>query len=181
MKKILFVILGLFVLSFQTFSKEQILINVGNEIFTKDMPDNYDEACETIRLLAGMYNDANEELNKLTLLINNSSSNNLDKLKEVENELSFVKSDLENVKSTNEQLEKKCKDLMSINNRLNMGFEFGPVFNFKDSIVGTHVGFIGIFRLIKNVHIGSSIFLDTYSITTNFDIGASFIVSFGIY
>ena len=63
-KKLLLMIISIFIL-FPVFSKEQISINVGDETFVKDMPENYEEACEMIKLLADMYNDANDEINKL--------------------------------------------------------------------------------------------------------------------
>lgn len=179
-KKMLIMIVVTFIL-FPVFSKEQISINVGNETFVKDMPENYEEACEMIKLLADMYNDANDEINELSLNSSNSSSAAINKLIEAENELMKAKMDLNDVKTSNEQLEKKVKELMSINNRFIFGFGFGPTFDIKDCSIGTHVEFIGNFRLIKNFHLGSTIYLDTYSNINKFNIGATFIVSFGLY
>lgn len=179
-KKMLIMMVVTFIL-FPVFSKEQVSINVGNETFVKDMPENYEEACEMINLLADMYNDANDEINKLSLNSSNSSSAAVNKLVEAEKELMKVKIDLNDVKSSNEQLEKKIKELMSINNRFIFGFGFGPTFDIKDNSIGTHVEFIGNFRLIKNFHLGSTIYLDTYSNINKFNIGVTLVASFGLY
>ena len=179
-KKMLIMIIITFIL-FPVFSKEQISINVGNETFVKDMPESYEEACETIKLLADMYNDANDEINKLSLNASNSSSTAISKLVEAEKELIKTKIDLNDVKISNEQLEKKVKELTSVNNRLIFGFGFGPTFDAKDCSIGTHIEFIGNFRLIKNFHLGSTVYLDTYSNINKFNIGATLVVSFGLY
>lgn len=179
-KKLLLMIISIFIL-FPVFSKEQISINVGDETFVKDMPENYEEACEMIKLLADMYNDANDEINKLSLNSSNSSSEAVNKLVEVEKELAKAKIDLNNIKTSNTQLEKKVKELLSVNNRFIFGFGFGPAFDIKDSSIGTHVEFIGNFRLIKNFHLGSTLYLDTYSNINKFNVGASLVASFGLY
>lgn len=181
-KKYLFVIGVFFSLMFPIFSEgNKITINIGNESYVKDIPDNYEEACDMIKLLADLYNDANDEINKLNSSVNNHTSIAVSKLKDVEKELIDVKINLNNVKNTNAKLEKQCKELMSINNRFIFGVGFGPTFNINESSIGTHIEFIGNFRLIKNFHIGSSIFLDTYSNTNKINAGATIVASFGIY
>lgn len=160
---------------------EKITIRINGEKYSKEMPETLEDSKELIRTLAEMCNNADGEI----VILNNKYKRDSDKLQnkinDLEKQIKILKKDIDttsdNIDSNLTSVEKITSAKTSFTTFLN----FGPVIG-SDKSIGSHLGIIGEYRIIRNLHIGLNAFCDVFNNTSrNFDAGIGFIVGLSLY
>ena len=162
---------------------EEIVIKISGEEYSRQMPENLDDAKALVSELCQMLNTADDELVEMRALNVEQQKSYIASLAKAENRLSHAEEELATLKKDMKIIDKDVNYFTRLNYRFQPFFMVGPTFNFEDRVnSGVNLGIGGLYRIFGNLHVGAalhgSIFSGNYAENSN--IGASIILSYSI-
>ena len=145
---------------------ESLVLHVGNDTYTRDMPSTSEEKDKLITDLIDMYNDLNDKHVEYAKTVQETETKNNETIASLENQIKTLDDELSQAgaasASVNDTVDKLTK-----RNALFTGYTLlGPVIG-TDKATGIHIGFMGEYRIFTNFHIGASVFGDVFMSSTS--------------
>lgn len=158
----MFQIIGL--TSAKLFSQE-VTVKVNGEVYSKEYPKTYEEAIELINIISEMEINADDRVVELEKRFKESTEVYEAKIKELKDKIEAIEKYSENTSEDLKTTEKVVNDYASTNTRFTFGTIIGPAVNLRPNsvLIGTNIQFLGEYRLLRNFHLGGSIFFNIFN------------------
>lgn len=179
---IISVLLLLFASSF-TFAKEKVSISIDGESYSRDIPEDYDAAVKLIKYLADLERNADLQAVEVSKKYEDSINSYENEISKLYDKISSLETSLDEACAAAKRTEKDVNKMTAINTRCTIGLNVGPVFSFDSGFVtGVNTGIIFDYRILRNFHIGTNIFLNSFSTQTRpFEFGIGLLVGYSLY
>lgn len=181
LKRNVLILLSLFAIISSVFAKEVVTIRIDGEEYVRDMPTTIEEATPLINTLADMINESDDHILSMEDKMKAERETYKAQIKELQEKLKAAEAKTSEVVEKVVYVEKEVNKVIDKNTRFTPYFLAGPVIG-SDLNFGLHVEVGGLYRTIKNLHIGGSLFSSVYNNSNrNFDIGFGLAIGYSFY
>ncbi len=158
---------------------EEIVIKISGEEYSRQMPENLDDAKALVSELCRMLNTADDELVEMRALNVEQQKSYIASLTKAEEKLTHAEEELAALKKDMKIIDKDTNYFTRLNYRFQPFFMVGPTLNFDDGVhSGVNLGIGGLYRIFGNFHLGAyvngSVFSGDYASNSNVGVGVMF-------
>lgn len=162
------------------FAQNKIAIKIDGENYEREYPKTLEEAYSVIDALVDLEVTADTKVTELKKSCEDEIQKYEIELAKLKSQVEDLKKEVATAKSDTKVVNKAIDDYSKTNTRFTTFVGIGPVIS--DNVFGSHVEILAEYRLLRNFHIGGSIFLNNFNNNSSpFNFGCGLFVGYSIY